>query len=235
MELLDEYNQFLESVNQAYQTILSIETSFLRQPCVMPVDIASVQEFQHKQDMQMDTLSEKINFQVLLQKLDQIYPNLNEEEKVSTEEKVNQLKSLSNLVVELILQRSGFAGEWLKVLQVDKAEWDKLSREPIPHDQAEENQRLAKICDNISALYAPMQQHLPKVRVSQFIKYTSCLCRKNNKPLSQAFSSFCLTETSNLIIRTSDKTQLDSVVFFCPFLPIAPGTPLIFTYFWRQK
>lgn len=164
LELLDEYNHFLESLNQAYQNILNVETSFIRQPCVMPVDIQSVQQFQHSQDVQMDVLSEKTNFQELLQKLDQIYPNLSEEEKLSTEEKVNQLKSLSNLVVELILQRNWIAGEWLKVLQVDQAEWEKIDKQQKSGDEFEENQKLTKICDNINALYAPIQQQLAEVK-----------------------------------------------------------------------
>lgn len=180
LELLDEYNHFLESVNQAYQNILNVETSFIRQPCVMPVDIQSVQKFQHTQDIQMDALSEKTNFQELLQKLDQIYPNLSEEEKLSTEEKVNQLKSLSNLVVEIILQRNWIAGEWLKVLQVDQAEWEKVSldNQQKSGDDFEENQKLTKICDNINALYAPIQQQLAEVK--HIIKILLLTSQKNS-------------------------------------------------------
>ncbi|CAL8129596.1 unnamed protein product [Orchesella dallaii] len=163
LELLDEYNNFLESVNQAYQNILNVETCILRTPKTLPVEPQAVAQFRQDHERTMETLSDKTNFQQILNKLDEIYPNLSEEEKMSTEEKVNQLKCLSNLVIETILLRIWLAGEWLKILELDANEWPSLASS-LATDREPDRKRLAEVADNINRLYDPIQQQLNEVQ-----------------------------------------------------------------------
>lgn len=54
----------------------------------------------------------------LLSKLENIYPDLSEEEKVGSEIKINSLKTLSNQIVALCRQRSELGEKWGSVLAI---------------------------------------------------------------------------------------------------------------------
>ncbi|XP_021966821.1 uncharacterized protein LOC110861999 isoform X1 [Folsomia candida] len=119
LAVLDEYNHFLESVNQTYQNILNIETSTIRQQVVIPVDsLESVYQFKTNQEKTLEDVRRKLGLDTLMSKLQNIYPDLSEEEKCGSETKINEVKTLSNRIVQLLLQRMEIATDWAKILEV---------------------------------------------------------------------------------------------------------------------
>lgn len=104
---------------QTYQNILNIETSTIRQQVVIPVDsLESVYQFKTNQEKTLEDVRRKLGLDTLMSKLQNIYPDLSEEEKCGSETKINEVKTLSNRIVQLLLQRMEIATDWAKILEV---------------------------------------------------------------------------------------------------------------------
>jgi len=118
MNVLNEYNSFLQVINRSYEELLALEEKAVKKPLDLPIELTSLQKFYEGQECHLNELSLEARLEEMMKNLEDIYPLLSEEEKMSAEERIHDMKKLCKFIVEILLQRLHIAEEWTKVLQI---------------------------------------------------------------------------------------------------------------------